>query len=294
MVSVSFPAPYDCTEASLKIIAEIGLSHEGSLGTALAYIDACGKAGVHAVKFQNHAGDRCNAFRTGTSFPQDATRADYWRRTSFKQSEWKRLSDHAHKCGLFFWVSVFSSEAVDMLKDVEVDVWKLGSGKIHDLALVAKCSGLWNTLALSTGLSDSAEVWTAIDVASAEEKYPDALRPSPIIFQCTSQYPCPAERIGLNFMRDVKERYPSLLVGLSDHSGTIWPSIVASREGANYCEVHVCFSRECFGPDVSSSITIDELRQLVQGVRFVERMTSANKDDTAAKLRDIREVFCSA
>jgi N-acetylneuraminate synthase len=83
--------------------------------------------------------------------------------------------------------------------------------------------------------------------------------------------------------------------GISDHSGTIWPALVAASRGYAMAEVHVVFSRECFGPDVTSSITTAELKQLCEGVKFIRRMgRNASKDALAAELSETRKVFCES
>ena len=138
---------------------------------------------------------------------------------------------------------------------------------------------------LSSGMSDLAE----IDKAVARIRRADV--PFAVL-QCTTAYPCPPERIGLNMIPLFRERY-ACFVGLSDHSGTIYPSIAAATLGADVLEVHVTMSRGMFGPDVPASVTIEELRQLVDGVRFVERMRSnpVDKDATARDMAPLRAIF---
>jgi N-acetylneuraminate synthase len=82
-------------------------------------------------------------------------------------------------------------------------------------------------------------------------------------------------------------------VGLSDHSGKIFPGLSAATLGANMVELHVVFSKECFGPDVHSSVTIDELRQLVEGIRFIDRALAnpVDKDAMASELSELRTMF---
>jgi len=89
-----------------------------------------------------------------------------------------------------------------------------------------------------------------------------------------------------------RERY-RCFVGLSDHSGTIFPGIASATLGSDLLEVHVTMSRGMFGPDVPASITIEELRQLVDGVRFVERMTAnpVDKEAAAAEMAPLRAIF---
>tara|TARA_Y100000310_G_scaffold324632_1_gene386745 strand:+ start:155 stop:607 length:453 start_codon:yes stop_codon:yes gene_type:complete len=81
--------------------------------------------------------------------------------------------------------------------------------------------------------------------------------------------------------------------GLSDHSGSIYTGLAAVALGAQMLEVHVCFSKEEFGPDVTSSITIAELRQLVEGVRWIERIISSpvDKDKMAKEMTPMKALF---
>jgi N-acetylneuraminate synthase len=108
--------------------------------------------------------------------------------------------------------------------------------------------------------------------------------------QCTTAYPCPPEKLGLNMIPFFRERY-GCAVGLSDHSGTIYPGLAALTLGAEVLEVHVTLSREAFGPDVPASLTTAELRQLVEGVRFLERALPVDKDAMAVEMEPLRRMF---
>lgn len=268
----------------MKVIAEIGLSHEGSLGQAMAYCDAVAKAGADIVKFQCHAGDPQSQFRPGTFFPQDENRQAYWERTGFNQHDWEELVIHAHDRGLAFCVSVFSHQAIDRMEGMLVDYWKLGSAQVSDESLVNRLAAKSEPLILSSGMSDWAELDRAVDAAVQTGS-------GPIVMHCVSEYPTPPEHVGINNLNELEARYAPLPIGLSDHSGTIWPTILAAEWRAAMAEVHVCWHRDCFGPDVSASITIDELKQLVEGVRFIERMKPVDKDEQAKSMKDMRRLF---
>jgi N-acetylneuraminate synthase len=112
------------------------------------------------------------------------------------------------------------------------------------------------------------------------------------VLQCTSAYPCPPEKTGLNLIPAFGERY-GCTVGLSDHSGTIYPGLAAATLGAGVLELHVTLSREMFGPDVIASVTTSELRQLIDGVRHIERMMTSpvSKDASAAETAPLRRLF---
>jgi N-acetylneuraminate synthase len=112
------------------------------------------------------------------------------------------------------------------------------------------------------------------------------------VLQCTTSYPTPPEKVGLNMIPFFRERY-GCAVGLSDHSGTIFPGLAGATLGIDVLEVHVTLSREMFGPDVTSSITLAELRQLVDGVRFIEtaRAHPVDKDVLGRELAPMRRTF---
>jgi N,N'-diacetyllegionaminate synthase len=112
------------------------------------------------------------------------------------------------------------------------------------------------------------------------------------VLQCTSAYPCPPEKVGLNLLQFLRNRY-DCAVGLSDHSGTIYPGLAAVTLGIEVLEVHVTLSREMFGPDVPASISSAELRQLVEGIRFIEKMRAnpVSKNDMAVEMAPLRDLF---
>jgi N-acetylneuraminate synthase len=270
------------------IIAEVGLAHDGSLGYAHAFIDEIARAGADAVKFQTHiaAAESTPAepFRIKFSV-QDATRYEYWKRIEFTESQWQGLADHACERGLMFLSSPFSREAVEMLTRVGMPMWKVPSGEVGNLPLLDTMVATGRPILLSSGMSDMRELDTAVDRVR-RTGLPLA------VLQCTTAYPCPPERVGLNMIPFFRERY-GCFVGLSDHSGTIYPAIAAATIGVEVVEVHVTMSRGMFGPDVPASITMEELRQLADGVRFVERMRAhpVDKDASARDMAPLRAIF---
>ena len=270
------------------IVGEIAQSHDGSLGLAHAYIDAIAEAGADAVKFQTHITDAESTpgepWRIKFS-QQDATRYDYWKRMEFTEAQWLGLKTHAHDRDLYFLSSPFSVQAGDLLERIGVDVWKIASGELNNPILLDRIVGTNRPVVLSTGMSSMDEIDKAVALIQ-KAKLPL------MVLQCTSIYPCPPELVGLDMLSALRKRY-GCGVGLSDHSGTIYPSLMAAGVGADLVEVHVTLSRKMFGPDVSSSITTTELRQLVEGIAFVEKMAAAgmDKDSVAERLTPMREAF---
>jgi N-acetylneuraminate synthase len=270
------------------IIAEVGLAHDGSLGLAHAFIDEVARGGADAVKFQTHIASAestsAEPFRV-TFSRQDATRYDYWKRMEFTEAQWRGLSNHAGERGLLFLSSPFSIDAVELLTRVGMPMWKIASGEVGNRPLLDAVVATGRPVLLSSGMSGMSELDAAV------EQVRRAGQPLGVM-QCTTAYPCPPDRIGLNMLSVFRERY-GCFVGLSDHSGTIFPGVAAATLGSDLLEVHVTMSRGMFGPDVPASVTIEELRQLVDGVRFVERMMAnpVDKDAAAAGMAPLRAIF---
>lgn len=270
------------------VIGEVGLAHDGSLGLAHAFIDAIAHAGADAVKFQTHLAaaesTKDEPFRVKFS-SQDTTRYDYWQRTEFTLEQWRELAKHAARRGLLFLSTPFSSEAVELLSEVGVPAWKIGSGETasHDLIEAVASTNL--PVLLSTGMSSLAETDAAIALLQ-KKGVPHG------VFQCTTAYPCPPEKIGLNMIRYFRDRY-ACPIGLSDHSGTIFSGLAARVIGIDALEVHVALSREMFGADVPASVTTTELSQLVDGIRFIERLLDADvdKDALSTEMEPLRHIF---
>lgn len=270
------------------IIGEVAQSHDGSLGTAHAFIDAIAKAGADAVKFQTHIASAESTpqepWRVKFS-KQDASRYEYWKRMEFTKEQWQGLADHARELGLLFLSSPFSLEAADLLVEVGVPAWKIASGEVNNAQLFECILKTRLPVLLSTGMSGIEEI------DRAAKRVMDA-NVELMVMQCTTAYPCPPEKIGLNMIPFFRERY-GCAVGLSDHSGTIYAGLAAAALGIEALEVHVAFSREMFGPDIPASVTTGELKQLTEGIRFIEKMRShpVDKDMFANEAAPLRELF---
>ena len=270
------------------LIAEVAQAHDGSLGTAHAYIDAAARAGADAVKFQTHIAEAESTLREPWRVRfslQDETRYDYWKRMEFTAEQWAGLKSHAEAKGLLFLSSVFSFEAADLMEKLGICAWKIGAGETPNLPLLERVASTGKPVLLSSGMSG----WTELDEAVATVRR----RGAPVaVMQCTTAYPCPPERLGLNVIGEIRERY-GCPAGLSDHSGTIYAGLAAAALGAELIEVHITFSRECFGPDVPASVTTGELAELAKGVRFIETALASPvaKDAVAEELAAMKAVF---
>ncbi|SDS01383.1 N-acetylneuraminate synthase family protein [Gramella sp. MAR_2010_147] len=270
------------------IIAEVGQAHEGSLGMALSYIDALAETGVDAVKFQVHIAEAESSiyepFRIKFS-EQDKTRFDYWKRMQFTPEEWKILKDRCAEKKVEFLASPFSNKAVDLLEELGVERYKIGSGEVNNFLLLEKIANTGKPVILSSGMSSFSELDSTVEFLK-ERKVPYS------ILQCTTAYPTQPEQYGLNVIPELRERY-KVEVGYSDHSAKKETCIAATTLGAEILEFHAVFSRKSFGPDATSSLEIDEITELVSSVRNISKalMNPVDKSDNREyeKLKSIFE-----
>ncbi len=259
------------------VIAEVAQAHDGSLGTAHAFIDAVAKTGADAVKFQTHFADAESSslepFRVKFS-RQDETRYDYWKRLEFNEEQWEGLARHAEQRGLVFLSSPFSLKAVDLLDRLGMRAWKVASGEVANAPMLDRMASTGKPILMSSGMSGLAEIRRAMDRVRSKVSEVS-------VMQCTTAYPCPPEKVGLN-MLEVLRREFACPVGLSDHSGTIFPGLAGAALGMDVLEIHVTFSRDMFGPDVPASVTFEQLTTLIDGIRFIEAMKANPVDKEAA------------
>ena len=276
-------------ENNTLIIAEIGQAHDGSLGVAHSYIDAVAETGADAVKFQLHIAKEestsSEQFRANFSF-QDKSRYEYWERMEFSFDQWLELRNHAKERDLLFIVSPFSEKAVDIIEEIDVDYIKIGSGEVFSPSLIKRAMKTNIPIIASTGMSSFTEINELENTLAkgGKENYS--------LLHCTSEYPVQPDNIGFNVLLQMKKQF-ECPIGFSDHSGNIASSIAAMVLGAEIIEVHVTFSKDIFGPDVSSSLTLSELNTLVQSKKFLEKSLNSQIDKSvlASSLKDMRYIF---
>ena len=275
-------------EASL-IIGEIGQNHDGSLGMAHAYIDALADAGVDAVKFQTHIASEESTeddqFRVNFSY-QDASRFDYWKRMEFSESQWLELKRHADQRGLGFLSTPFSGAAVQLLSRIGIEAWKIGSGDTKSEEIINPIIHSKKPVIISSGMSS----WKELD--EIVDKMNDSST-SFSLMQCTSKYPTPLSDVGLNVLTEMKNRY-KCRIGISDHSGNLSPALVALARGYLLVEIHATFDKSMFGPDVTSSLTISEIKRLSDFAHDLRLMNDSpvDKDEMAIQLQHQKKLFC--
>ncbi|MCE6988667.1 N-acetylneuraminate synthase family protein [Dyadobacter sp. CY323] len=250
---------------NIYIIGEVGQAHEGSIALAHSYIAALATTGVDAVKFQMHIAEAESSihepFRQTLPY-QEKTRFDYWKRMEFSKQQWLELKQHCESRKLDFIVSPCSIAAVNILEEIGMLTFKIGSGEVGNILMLNRIARSAKNVILSSGMSSLTELDQAVDILKTGKS-------DISILQCTSAYPSRPHQWGINLIAEWTDRY-QLPVGFSDHSGDIFAALAAATAGAKLIEFHVVFDKRIAGPDSSSSLTVDQAITLVTGIRQIE------------------------
>lgn len=272
----------------ISIIAEIGNTHEGSVGLAKCLVRAAADCGVDAVKFQTHIFDAESlSSAPAPSYFTEESRKSYFERTSFRLDQYRELKRFTEEeCRVEFLSSPFSLEAVDLLEAVGVRTYKIPSGEVTNLPLLEKVARSGKRILLSSGMS----AWAELDAAVATLKSNGAKDLT--LMQCTSRYPCPPEESGLNLMDDMRKRY-GCPVGYSDHTLGLGVPVAAASLGAVAVEKHFTLSKLMYGSDAKNSLEPDEMRRMVAAIRAVEAALAnpVDKDAMAATMAEMKRTF---
>ena len=270
------------------IIAEIAQAHDGSVGILHSYIDALAETGIDAIKFQTHIAEAesstLETFRIPFSYV-DKTRYDYWKRMELNTEQWKAIKEHCKSLGLKFISSPFSCKAVDVLEETGVDIYKIGSGEVTNHLLLQKIIETGKPAILSSGMSTIEELDVAVEIFKHSNI-------NISILQCSTCYPSEAKDWGLHTIKDFKHRY-KISAGFSDHSGGTTACLAATALGAELLEFHVVFDKRMFGPDAKSSLEIDEVKFLVNGVKEIKASLQyqQRKDEQVADKIELKKMF---
>tara|TARA_B100002051_G_C16707289_1_gene624527 strand:- start:262 stop:1284 length:1023 start_codon:yes stop_codon:yes gene_type:complete len=273
---------------NMEIIAEIGQAHDGSLGIAHSYIDALSNTGVTCIKFQTHIAEAESSefedFRVKFSY-EDRTRFDYWKRMEFTIDQWVGLKNHCEDKNIEFISSPFSNKAVDLLEKIGVKRYKIGSGEVTNNLMLEKISKTRKPILLSSGMSSYTELDKTVDFIKSRGN-------DLSILQCTTSYPSAPGEWGLNLIPEFIDKY-NVPIGFSDHSGDIYACLAATTLGASLLEFHAVFDKYMFGPDAKSSLTIQEIKKLIDGVVQIKNDLSSlnNFKQDNSKFKVVKSIF---
>ncbi|MFK7837583.1 MAG: N-acetylneuraminate synthase [Sulfitobacter sp.] len=270
------------------IIAEAGVNHNGQDDLAYALVEAAAASGADAVKFQS--------FSTEKVVSKAAPKADYQKTATGEGSQYdmikklemsydlhKGLMARAEELGIEFMSTPFDAEVAAFLVDHGMKRIKIPSGEITNHVFLRELAGFGLPMILSTGMADLAEVEEAVAVLRAHWAGQAPFDQSLVILHCTSNYPAAAQDVNLRAMTTIGEA-TGMPVGYSDHTLGIAVSTAAVALGAVVVEKHFTTDNTLEGPDHGASLEPDELKQMVEQIRTVEKaMGQAEKAPTASE-----------
>ncbi len=254
------------------IIAEAGINHDGEFEKAIELVDLAIGSGASAIKFQTHITDK-EMIPTDMK-PGNISEESLWDiidRCVLDNEQEKSLFDYAKEKGILFFSTPFSREGADRLNELGVELYKIGSGECNNLPLLNHVANFKKPMILSTGMNDISSIKASVETI-LNHGVPLAL------LHCTSIYPAPPETMRLGAITHLKDEFPDLEIGLSDHSLGISVALGSVAVGANIVEKHFTKSRQWPGPDNPFSIEPNELKNLVDWSKEIWRARGGKKD----------------
>jgi len=271
------------------IIAEAGVNHNGSIDTAFKLIDAAKNAGVDAVKFQT--------FSTKSTISKNAQKADYQKEaTGNTENQFEmikkleltgedhlKLIEYCKKKGIEFLSTPFDIESIRLLEELGITLYKIPSGEITNLPYIREIAKCNKPIIMSTGMSSLSEIEQALDILVEN----GISRNNVTILHCNTEYPTSMRDVNLKAMNTIKNSFPGVKVGYSDHTLGFEVPIAATALGATILEKHFTLSRTMAGPDHRASLEPNELKDMVNAIRNIEiAMGSGIKKPSASELKN--------
>jgi len=257
---------------SVFIIAEAGVNHNGSIQLAYKLIDVASASGADAVKFQT--------FKTENLVSINAQKAEYQKQaTNQSESQFnmlkkleldtnahKKLINYCKKKDIVFLSSPFDHESIDLLNELELQIFKIPSGEITNLTYLRHIGSLGKEVILSTGMSTLKEIEEALVILTSAGTSKENIT----ILHANTMYPTPMEDVNLRAMQTIQDKF-GVAVGYSDHTLGIEVDIAAVAMGATIIEKHFTLDKTMDGPDHKSSISPEELKAMVSSIRNIEK-----------------------
>lgn len=254
----------------IYIIAEAGVNHNGSPDIAKKMVDSAVEAGADCIKFQTFnpsdmvSRRACKANYQRITTDSAESQIEMLQRLALKKDEFISLKNYCDKREVDFLSTPFDLDSIDFLEKLGCDRWKIPSGEITNYPYLVKIALTGKPVIMSTGMSTIQEIRQAMDVLIRNGSGEISL------LHCNTQYPTPFEDVNLRAMLTLKDVF-GVTVGYSDHTLGIEVPIAAVAMGAQIIEKHFTLDRNMDGPDHRASLEPDELKDMVDSVRNIEK-----------------------
>lgn len=271
------------------IIAEAGINHNGDMKLAKEMVLLAKKAGVDAVKFQTFYArefiqDR-NLMYTYKSQGKEITEPiiDMFERSEFTAAQWKELKGFCDAEGILFLSTPGNISDLELLMSIGVKAVKVGSDDFTNIPLIRRYAKENVPLLLSCGMATGEEIDSALKNAGLYEKKELCL------FLCTSEYPTPPQDVNIQKLLTLHEKYPELILGLSDHTVGNVAAVMAVAYGAKIFEKHFTLDHNLPGPDHWFSEEPEGLEEWVSGIHTAYLTLGTRELQPTGKERQVRK-----
>lgn len=270
------------------VIAEIGINHEGSLGTALELVDAALASGAEIVKHQTHIVEDEMIPAAKEIIPGNADVSIYeiMERCALSEEEEVALKDYVETKGAIFLSTPFSRAAADRLERMDVCAYKIGSGECNNYPLIEHVAAFGKPMIISTGMNDLKGVAKTVEIVR-NYNVPYSL------LHCTNIYPTPSRLVRLGAMQQLQQAFPDAVIGLSDHTTSNLACFAGIALGASVLERHFIDRMDRPGPDIINSMDPVELKALIVGCQEIAKMRGGKKEAVAEEQPTIEFAFAT-
>ena len=270
------------------VIPEIGINHNGDLETAKQMVDAAHRAGARLVKHQTHIVSDEMSHAARHVIPGNASISIYeiMDQCSLNEEEEQELMRYTQSLGIEFLSTPFSRAAADRLERFGVAAYKIGSGEMNNYPLLEHIASFGKPMLVSTGMNDMKSIHKAVDIL---EKY----KVDYALLHTTNIYPTAPELIRLGAMLEMKQEFPGIPVGLSDHSLNNNACIAAMALGASIVERHFTDTMNRTGPDIICSMDEPRLAELLKAAGEIPLMLGGRKTAVPEEQPTIDFAFAS-
>jgi len=270
------------------IIAEAGVNHNGDINLAKKLIYAAKKAKADAVKFQAFKAEKIatkyaeKARYQKKSTEETKSQLAMLKRLELNDEDFRELYNYAKENNIVFLSSVFDKESVDLLDNLGVSAFKIASGEITNFPLLKYVAKKKKPIILSTGMSTLDGIEDAVKVIR-ENGTKDI-----VLLHCVTSYPARKEETNLRIIGTLREKF-KLPVGFSDHTLGITIPIAAATLGAVLIEKHFTLDRNLPGPDHKASLEPNELKEMINAIRDVEKALGNGVKKLTKEEKEIRK-----
>ena len=240
------------------LIGEIGINHNGSIKLAKKLIDLAKNSGFDAVKFQKRNPDISipeNYKKISRTTPWgEMTYLDYKKKIEFGPKEFNLINSYCKKKKIIWFASAWDKDSLKFLKKYNLRYNKIASAMLTNHKLLRLVAKERKTTFISTGMSTFGDISRAISIFKKEKcKF--------ILMHCVSTYPCPINKLNLNAIITLKEKF-KCEVGYSGHESSVSPTLIAYFLGANFIERHITLDRSMWGTDQAASLSETGMKTL--------------------------------